>query len=537
MRALNVLLAFLVSLAIGCGVLEFGLRLIPAFAPPRTMNRFDPLTGWSKEPLKRVERNVVGQEIVFELNEEGLRDDRGVGPRKEPGTFRVLMLGDSFVLGYTVNRADLFVDLLEGWWKSEDRRIDVINAGTEGWSTDQEVVWFLERGRDYHPDLVLLFPYENDIYWNGQSAYPAGPKPRFQPDGTRESRALSAPAPRSWLSSTAIVRFLQLGVAPGLRSLLGQRRGAGPHMFVAGGADSPIVIPNEFAVLLDDPPDFLADCLARTEGALIALERGCAQIGARLVLVPIPSKNAIDPAEREFFRTWENGLNKLPDELWSPDRPVNLFLELARKQGLEALDPRSALIAERQAPLYFEREAEWHFNARGNRAFASWLHAELDRREVFPPEHRARAAGAMPTADGSREGLPTWVFVFAGLWAALGTGFLITYPREPRLRSFLSVGALLAAVFTIVIGGGALARQIPHAWAPWIVFTFVAGVLGFVGWKLGRRLGTIAELLMAFTLRGHWYLMPLVVILLTIGSLLVVAASSPLIAPFIYTLF
>jgi hypothetical protein len=66
---------------------------------------------------------------------------------------------------------------------------------------------------------------------------------------------------------------------------------------------------------------------------------------------------------------------------------------------------------------------------------------------------------------------------------------------------------------------------------------FVLVVLGFVGWKLGRRLATIAELFRSFTLRGHWYLMPLVVVLLTIGSLLVVAASSPLIAPFIYTLF
>ena len=45
------------------------------------------------------------------------------------------------------------------------------------------------------------------------------------------------------------------------------------------------------------------------------------------------------------------------------------------------------------------------------------------------------------------------------------------------------------------------------------------------------------KLLVAFVGRGHWYLMPLVTILLTIGSLLVVAASSPLVAPFIYTLF
>jgi hypothetical protein len=62
-------------------------------------------------------------------------------------------------------------------------------------------------------------------------------------------------------------------------------------------------------------------------------------------------------------------------------------------------------------------------------------------------------------------------------------------------------------------------------------------VLGFVIYKLGRRVTTILELLRSFTLRGHWYLMPLLVVLLSIGSLLVVAASSPLIAPFIYTLF
>jgi hypothetical protein len=70
-----------------------------------------------------------------------------------------------------------------------------------------------------------------------------------------------------------------------------------------------------------------------------------------------------------------------------------------------------------------------------------------------------------------------------------------------------------------------------------LLFLFVAGILTFVLYKVGRRVGTILELLKAFVLRGHWYLMPLIVVLLTIGSLLVVAASSPLVAPFIYTLF
>jgi hypothetical protein len=113
----------------------------------------------------------------------------------------------------------------------------------------------------------------------------------------------------------------------------------------------------------------------------------------------------------------------------------------------------------------------------------------------------------------------------------------VTYPKEPRLRSVLGVGAMLAVVFTIILGGAQLLGLIPHTWTPWIMGGFVLVVLGFVSWKLGRRLATIAELFRSFTLRGHWYLMPLVVVLLTIGSLLVVAASSPLIAPFIYTLF
>jgi len=70
------------------------------------------------------------------------------------------------------------------------------------------------------------------------------------------------------------------------------------------------------------------------------------------------------------------------------------------------------------------------------------------------------------------------------------------------------------------------------------VLLLAAGaLLSFILIKLGARLATTLELLLSFTRRGHWYLMPLVVVLLSIGSLLVVAASSPLVAPFIYTLF
>jgi len=92
-------------------------------------------------------------------------------------------------------------------------------------------------------------------------------------------------------------------------------------------------------------------------------------------------------------------------------------------------------------------------------------------------------------------------------------------------------------VFTIALGGGWLLGKIPAAYASWILLAFVLGLFGFIFAKLGRRLGTILELFACFVGRGHWYLIPLVVVLLSVGSLLVVAASSPLVAPFIYTLF
>ena len=109
----------------------------------------------------------------------------------------MLCLGDSFVLGTTVERRDLFCDLLETLWQAQGRNVEVINAGTEGWSTDQEARWFQLHGAAFEPDLVLLFPYENDLYWNGQQNYNRYPKPRFMASGTLERRELSDPGERS----------------------------------------------------------------------------------------------------------------------------------------------------------------------------------------------------------------------------------------------------------------------------------------------------------------------------------------------------
>jgi hypothetical protein len=533
-RPLNVLLALVVSALTVVVAFELGLRLIPAFRPQPTLNRFDPTLGWSKTPGRKVARTVAGRRIEFEIDAHGLRDE--VSLAKPPGTFRVMALGDSFVLGYTVARERAFADLLERRWKAEGRSVEVVNAGTEGWSTDQEALWFHERGRDFSPDLVLLFAYENDVYWCGQTAYGRFPKPRFDGDGRLEPRTLVDPGPPPRLERLALSKL-----ARWLGGLLGRAQAPGEFVVEHAGGESRIA--GEFGPLLLAPPApvaaAVADAERRLESALIALRRSCESAGARLVVVPIPSKSAIHPEEREFFGAWEDGLDGLPGDAWSPDRPVETFLRLAAAHGIATVDPRGRLREMgRSQPLYFEKDVEWHLDDAGNQALADVVHDELDRLALFPENQRAQrvvAPGELAAAPPHRRA--RWPYVFAFLWVGLSAMYMGTYSDERDWRAPLRVGALLAAVFAIVVGGGKLIALVPPAYSGWVLAAFVALVLGFVLFKLGRRLATVLELLQTFVERGHWYLMPLLVVLLTVGSLLVVAASSPLIAPFIYTLF
>ncbi len=521
MRAINILLAIGISLLLFIVTLEGGLRVI-GLATPHTVNQFDAATGWSKRPGATAHKSTREYDVTFEINQLGLRDDPMESPAKPPGAFRVVCLGDSFTLGYTVERDNLFVDQLERWWKSENRRVNVINAGTEGYSTDQQAVWVAEHGGSFAPDVVLLFPYDNDIYWNGQQAYNSFDKPRFDAQGALEERELVDPGERGWVRGTAIGNLARKLLEPEDQT----------HRFSPEGSER--TIEREFAVVLGNPPGFITDASARTRGALQFMADSCRELGARLIVVPLPSHSAIYPDHAERFGRAYLGLE--PGE-WNPDLPVETMLQHCRDLQIETLDCRPALraAAEEGEQLYFQ--VDWHLNEAGNLALAGFLHRALDEDlAVFPEGHRAMDPGRAPSVvipAPSR----TWLKVFGLLWVLLTALYYGTYPDESKWQPPLKVCAMLTVVFCIVLGGDWLLGRLPASISQFMLMVFVVGLGTFILYKLGRRVGTIIELFKAFTMRGHWYLMPLVVVLLTIGSLLVVAASSPLVAPFIYTLF
>jgi hypothetical protein len=525
MRALNVFLSIFVSLLLAGLVFEVGLRLL-GMGPQPTINRFDPELGWVKTPGAKAERETREFDVHYTINSLGLRDDEMSSPKKPDGTYRVLMLGDSFVLGYTVDRQDLFVDQLEKWWQSEGRKVDVINSGTEGYSTDQEVRWLDLHGKEYQPDLVLIFPYDNDLYWNSQYSYARFPKPRYDGFGRKEERPLVDPGQRSKWESFAIGNMIA--------------RVTAPHDPTWAPDEKPkLKLPMESASFFENAPDFMKPAYQYTDGSLIALRKICAGLGAELVMVPIPNKDSIQPEAKLELGKQLGSDPEHPeyDALWSPDHPVEQFLKMAQREGITAFDPRAALrkdFAQSGVPLYYQRD--WHLNPAGNRALARFVHQSLDEAKIFPPAFAAARSTELPEPQKKSE-LPGWVVPYAILLAILSTMYALTYRDEAAWLAPLKIGGMLAVIFAIAIGGNHLLGLLPPQYAIKITLLFVLGVLGFVFYKLGRRLGTIAELFGAFVGRGHWYLMPLVVVLLSAGSLLVVAASSPLVAPFIYTLF
>ncbi|MFT7485111.1 MAG: hypothetical protein ACI9F9_000957 [Candidatus Paceibacteria bacterium] len=527
MRAINVILAILVSLTIALGIFEVGFRLI-GFAPAKTLNQFDETLGWVKRSDSSTSRSTSEFDVTFTVNSFGLRDDEMASPQKPEGTFRVICLGDSFTLGFTVEREDLFVDQLERKWNAEGRKVDVINTGTEGYSTDQEAVWLMENGDAFQPDLVLLFPYDNDIYWNSQTSYFGRSKPRFDSTGKLDHGGpFAAPDAAGLEKSLALANFWN--------KMFGSKPES--QLYTPEAGTGPIL--KEHAPLILPPTGFVTDSVTRTGGALMALQQTCKDLGATLVVVPIPSHSAIDEAFAVQFGPAALGIENRED--WMPDAPLNTVLELCAMNGIATLDAREALKAAMQETgqsMYFQKD--WHLNPAGNLAFAEFLDRSLVDMGVFSADHAATAEATIAGLRDSQapeQPMPPWIRYFLGLWVVLTTIYFGTYPEESKWQPPLKVGAMLALIFTIVIGGNALLAMAPPQVAKAVLILFVVWLLSFILYKLGHRLGTIFELLKSFTLRGHWYLMPLVVVLLSIGSLLVVAASSPLVAPFIYTLF
>ena len=103
--------------------------------------------------------------VDVKINSQGLRDYE-YPLAKAPGTYRIMLLGDSTTFGWGLRLEDTAAKVLERQLNeagaAPGRKFEVINAGVGNYDTVQEVTYYETRGRAFHPDLVILVYFIND---------------------------------------------------------------------------------------------------------------------------------------------------------------------------------------------------------------------------------------------------------------------------------------------------------------------------------------------------------------------------------------
>jgi lysophospholipase L1-like esterase len=351
---------------------------------------YDPLLGWIKRPGARAVFDRREYTVEVAVNSHGLRDkERDYAAA--PGTFRVLALGDSFIEGFSVAFPDSVGQVLERSLAGAGCPVEVLNGGTQGYSTDQEYLFYREEGARYAPQVVVLFFYYNDILYNGADNNLHIPKPLLTfkqgepvvanypvPRRPPERPADAAPAPAGgsaaleWLEERlersaprAHQRLASLGFWPPIRQL---------------------PIAGEFRAYMKRPPPEIERGWDMSDQIVSALASEVWRHDARLMIAYIPSRMEVNDHDWELTQL-RYGIG---EERWSRGAVLARLGEIARLRRIPLLDLTSAL--RKEAGLlggpYYEFDSHW--NALGHRIAARELAGFLHRQGWLPACAAAR---------------------------------------------------------------------------------------------------------------------------------------------------
>lgn len=146
---------------------EAGLRLMNISYP--VFHGFDPVRGRVLEPGMEGWFHYEGNAYV-QINSAGFRDVEHT-LQKPKGTYRILILGDSYTEARQVSLENTFGRKVEHQLQSCERllpnNVEVINFGVPGYGNAEELITLRSRGWAYDPDLVLtMFFSGNDLIDN-----------------------------------------------------------------------------------------------------------------------------------------------------------------------------------------------------------------------------------------------------------------------------------------------------------------------------------------------------------------------------------
>ncbi|MER3420933.1 MAG: hypothetical protein C4290_10590 [Chloroflexota bacterium] len=391
------------NLALAAGSLAFAvaateLTLQALHYPPtdsgfqNLLVRYDSLRGWRNIPGAVGEFTTEGHRVRLVYNSRGFR-----GPErpyaKPPGTYRIVLLGDSFLDGYSVPLEERLPELLERDLAARSQAIEAIALRTPGYSTDQELLWLEEEGLRYQPDLVVLLFYANDVWYNDRATYWPRAKPRFVLAG--DTLVLTnVPVPRPEPADTMgrrpgfvgrmreRSRFVRLAVRaikyhPTLFAwaIRHQLASVPPEMVLESGNYEPL--PEEFMVFRNPLPAAAAAAWRVTDAIVARMQRDVQSHEAQLLVLYVPFIASVYPPGDRTRRQYG-----LQARGFDPEAVAHRFATMCERQHLHCIEPTARFraaadsLSSRGMRLYYRHD--WHWNGNGHRLAGRLIKEYLD---------------------------------------------------------------------------------------------------------------------------------------------------------------
>lgn len=116
----------------------------------------DPNLGWKLNPGYSSKK--------ISINSQGIRAplDHLYTTHPEKNTVRILTVGDSFTFGDDVSNEQTWQYFLE----KNNKPLEVLNLGVPAYGSDQAYLLWKEEGKKYHPDIVILGIWPENIARN-----------------------------------------------------------------------------------------------------------------------------------------------------------------------------------------------------------------------------------------------------------------------------------------------------------------------------------------------------------------------------------
>lgn len=391
-------------------LLEIGLRVMGLRPITRTVEYHDPLllhpepfvaeaqrNGWLHWPreTRRVDgiREHARGYIDIRTNNVSCREDADTGIEKQPGTIRILVLGDSHTDGVCFND-ESYPNLLEQEWNrvAGDDRFEIINAGFGPSSPYQQLWAFQQVYSRFRPDhLVVAWYAGNDLVEllrTDERVHLKRDGDRFVHEAPTRATDDTRTKPSAWGRLKAGLRD-HLALYHALVQIRGLRK-------LVRSAEADEYRERLEQAILENPgvvwqgmnqsyyfthhAEAFPQAMQMMDHILHEYRRYAEEQGIGFTLLVIPTLRQIHPdSDAASLKKIQETLELSDADLQWDEKVCDALVALGRSEGVLTIDLREVLRKSRadspQDALYYQ--FDHHLNVAGNRVVAKALEAAL----------------------------------------------------------------------------------------------------------------------------------------------------------------